>query len=144
MALFSFFFTFLPMVLVTLANFSIIHSIIITRKSIESSSSSSCSPARTLKTIPLISLTFIASYLPYLIALIANLISPMPAWWRTVSFYFAAINTMANPLIYFCVNIKFRRFILAFARRILLGASLKLSDTSEPTQNNNHNGVVNK
>ncbi|KAL5264775.1 hypothetical protein ACHWQZ_G005746 [Mnemiopsis leidyi] len=70
-------------------------------------------PTRTIKAIPMICLTFIFSYFPYLIACLSNLGVVLPAWWRTLSFYFAAINIMANPLIYAAVNLEFRKYVLS-------------------------------
>jgi hypothetical protein len=83
-------------------------------------------PTRTIKAIPLICLTFIFSYFPYLIACLSNLGVVLPAWWRTLSFYFASINIVANPLIYAAVNLEFRKYVLS-----LVGlAELSSGDTN--------------
>lgn len=50
----------------------------------------------------------------------------LPAWWRTLSFYFASINILANPLIYAAVNLEFRKYVLS-----LVGlAELSSGDTN--------------
>ncbi|XP_063675434.1 green-sensitive opsin-1-like [Bolinopsis microptera] len=83
-------------------------------------------PTRTIKAIPMICLTFIFSYFPYLIACLSNFGIFLPAWWRTLSFYFAAINIVSNPLIYAAVNLEFRKYCFS-----LVGlAELSSGDTT--------------
>ena len=109
----------LPMIVITTCNVFIVREIY---KTSSKAPKKNAVPMRTVKAIPLICLTFVFSYFPHAVACLSNFGIVLSPWWRTLSFYFQSLNTMANPLIYMAVNLEFRRYVVSMVTCNVVGS----------------------